>query len=39
LLLAKYFGVEVAPRPGEPGFVRASLPIPTVSFRAREATE
>ncbi|HEY3170051.1 MAG TPA: penicillin-binding protein 2 [Thermoanaerobaculia bacterium] len=24
LLLAKYFGVEVAPRPGEPGFVRAS---------------
>jgi penicillin-binding protein 2 len=24
LLLAKYFGVEVAPRPGEPGFVSAS---------------
>ena len=23
-LLAKYFGVDVAPRPGEPGFVRAS---------------
>jgi penicillin-binding protein 2 len=39
LLLAKYFGVEVAPRPGEPGFVRASSPIPAVSFRAREATE
>jgi penicillin-binding protein 2 len=39
LLLAKYFGVEVAPRPGEPGFVRASSPIPTVSFRAGEAGE
>ena len=39
LLLAKYFGVEVAPRPGEPGFVRASSPIPTVSFRAGEADE
>jgi penicillin-binding protein 2 len=39
LLLAKHFGVEVAPRPGEPGFVRASSPIPTVSFRAGEADE
>jgi penicillin-binding protein 2 len=26
LLLAKHFGVAVKPRPGDPGFVRASLP-------------
>ncbi|HLN79641.1 MAG TPA: penicillin-binding transpeptidase domain-containing protein, partial [Thermoanaerobaculia bacterium] len=27
-LLAKYFGVDVAPRPGEPGFARAASKIP-----------
>jgi penicillin-binding protein 2 len=30
-LIARYFGIEVAPRPGEPGFVRAALPPAVVS--------
>jgi penicillin-binding protein 2 len=38
-LLAKYFGVEVAPRPGEPGFVRASTKISSALPRAAEVPE
>ena len=32
-LLAKYFGIEVAPRPGEPGFVQAASKVPVNSAR------
>ena len=38
-LLAKYFGVEVAPRPGEPGFVRASTNVSNTPSRAAEVPE
>jgi len=38
-LLAKYFGVEVPPRPGEPGFVRASTKPETAAPPAAETPE
>ena len=38
-LLAKFFGVEIAPRPGEPGFVRASAPVAGVSPAVPERSE
>ncbi|HEY6064614.1 MAG TPA: penicillin-binding protein 2 [Thermoanaerobaculia bacterium] len=38
-LFAKYFGVDVTPRPGEPGFVRASVKTPTDRSAAGEAPE
>jgi penicillin-binding protein 2 len=37
-LLAKYFGVELPPRPGEPGFLRASSPIGPSAPAAREVS-
>jgi penicillin-binding protein 2 len=38
-LLARYFGVEVAPRPGEPGFTQAASPMPGSRSTSPETTE
>jgi penicillin-binding protein 2 len=38
-LIAKYFGVDVAPRPGEPGFIQAGLNKAPQAAHAPEAPE